>query len=142
MRKVAIAGVGHTPFTFAAEKSSVELFAEAAMDAITESGLTSKDVQAIYLGNVLGDFSEGQAMVQSYIAGDIGATNVPATRFEGACASASLAIRDAFIWVASGFYDIVLAGGVETAAKMGTPLATRTFAMCHDAHYEYPVGLT
>jgi len=142
MRKVAIVGVGHTPFTFAAEKSSVELFNEAAMDAITESGITNKDVQAIYLGNVLGDFSEGQVMIQSYIADDLGATNVAATRFEGACASASLAIRDAFMWVASGYYDIVLAGGVETSAKMGTPLATRTFAMAHDSHYEYPIGLT
>ncbi|HHE41166.1 MAG TPA: thiolase domain-containing protein [Dehalococcoidia bacterium] len=142
MRKVAIVGVGHTPFTFAAEKSSVELFNEAAMDAITESGISNKDIQAIYVGNVLGDFSEGQVMIQSYIADDLGATNVAATRFEGACASASLAIRDAFMWVASGFYDIVVAGGVETSAKMGTPLATRTFAMAHDAHYEYPLGLT
>jgi len=142
MRKVAIAGVGHTPFTFAAEKSSVELFNEAAMDALIESGLTAKDIQAIYVGNVLGDFSEGQIMIQSYIADDLGAFGVPATRYEGACASASLAIRDAFMWVASGFYDIVLVGGVETSAKMGTPLATRTFAMAHDSHYEYPAGLT
>ncbi|MEA3253371.1 MAG: propanoyl-CoA acyltransferase [Chloroflexota bacterium] len=142
MRKVAVIGTGHTPFTFAAEKSSVELFAEAATDALTESHLKAKDIQALYVGNVYGDFSEGQAMIQSYIADDIGAFNIPATRFEGACASSSLAIRDAFIWVASGFYDIVLAGGVETAAKMGTPLATRTFAMAHDSHYEYPLGLT
>jgi acetyl-CoA C-acetyltransferase/acetyl-CoA acyltransferase len=46
------------------------------------------------------------------------------------------------MWVASGFYDIVLAGGSETAAKMGTPLATRTFAMASDSRYEYPCGIT
>jgi len=119
MRKVAVIGTGHTPFTFAAEKSSVELFSEAAMDAISESNLKPKDMQALYVGNVLGDFSEGQAMVQSYCADDIGAFYIPATRFEGACASSTLAIRDAFMWVASGFYDVVLAGGVETAAKIG-----------------------
>ena len=39
-------------------------------------------------------------------------------------------------------YDIVLAGGVERAATMGTGLATRTFAMFSDAHYEYPAGVT
>ena len=132
MRKVAICGVGHTPFTFAAEKSSVELFNEAAMDAIVESRITNKDIQAIYVGNVLGDFSEGQAMIQSYIADDLGATNVAATRFEGACASASLAIRDAFMWVASGFYDIVIAGGVETSAKMGTPPVSYTHLRAHE----------
>jgi len=142
MRKVAIIGVGLSPFTSISEKTSVELFSEVAIDAINESNLKSKDIQAMFVGNSLGDFSEGQAMIQSYCANDIGAFYIPATRFEGACASASLAIRDAFIWVASGFYDIVLAGGVETAAKMGTGLATRTFAMFTDSHYEYPAGLT
>jgi acetyl-CoA C-acetyltransferase len=51
-------------------------------------------------------------------------------------------VRDAFMWVASGYYDIVLAGGVERAATMGTGLATRTFAMFSDARYEYPAGIT
>jgi len=51
-------------------------------------------------------------------------------------------VRDAFIWVASGFYDVVLAGGTERAAVMGTPLATRTFAMFSDSRYEYPSGIT
>ncbi len=142
MRKVAIVGTGHTPFTFATEKTSIELFSEAAMDAINEATLKPRDIQALYLGNCLGDFSEGQAMIQSYAANDIGAFHIPATRFEGACASSSLAVRDAFIWVASGYYDAVLVGGVERAASMGTPLATRTFAMFTDSHYEYPSGLT
>ncbi len=142
MRKVAVVGTGHTPFTFATEKTSIELFSEAAMDAMNEANLKPKDIQALYLGNCLGDFSEGQAMLQSYAANDIGAFHIPATRFEGACASSALAIRDAFIWVASGYYDVVLAGGVERAASMGTPLATRTFSMFTDSHYEYPAGLT
>ena len=142
MRKVAVIGVGETRFTGAQEKTGVELFAEAAMDALNESNLKPKDIQALFVGNVLGDFAEGQGMVQSFAAENIGAFNVPASRFEGACASSSMAIRDAFIWVASGFYDIVLAGGIERAASMGTPLATRTFAMFSDSHYEYPCGIT
>jgi len=142
MRKVAVVGVGQTKFSAAQEKTAVELFAEAATDAINESGLKPKDVQALYMGDVLGDFSERQIMIPAFAAENIGAFNIPANRYEGACASASVAIRDAFIWVASGFYDIVLAGGTETAAKMGTPLATRTFAMGSDAHYEYPCGIT
>lgn len=142
LRKVAVVGVGETKFSSAQDKTGVELFAEAAMDALGESNLKPKDIQALFVGNVLGDFSEGQGMVQSFAAENIGAFNVPASRFEGACASASMAIRDAFMWVASGFYDIVLAGGVERAASMGTPLATRTFAMFSDSRYEYPSGIT
>lgn len=142
MRKVAIVGIGHTPFSFLSEKTVVELFSEAAMEAIQSSNLKAKDVNALFVGNVLGDFSEGQGMVQSFAADEIGAKHVPATRFEGACASGTMAIRDAFMWVASGFYDIVLAGGVDTTSKMGTALGTRTFSMFTDAHYEYPSGLT
>lgn len=142
MRKVVIVGTGETSFSGAQARTQVELFAEAAMEAIFGSQLRPKDIQAIFMGNVLGDFAEGQGMPQSFAAENIGAFNVPATRFEGACASASMAIRDAFMWVASGAYDIVLAGGVERAASMGTPLATRTFSMFSDSRYEYPAGMT
>ncbi len=142
MKKVAVVGVGETKFSGPQEKTEVELFAEAAMEAITESNLKPKDIKALFVGNVLGDFSEGQGMVQAFAAENIGCLYVPANRYEGACASASMAIRDAFIWVASGYYDIVLAGGVERAATMGTGLATRTFAMFSDARYEYPAGIT
>jgi len=142
MRRVAVVGTGHTKFMFNSPHTGVEMLSEASMTAINESNLKPKDIQAIYCGNVLGDFSEGQGMVQSYLADDIGCFHVPASRFEGACASATMAIRDAYMWVASGFYDIVLAGGTEKATAMGTPLATRTFAMFGDGHYEYPAGFT
>ena len=142
MRKVAVVGVGETNFSGPQEKTSVELFAEAAAEALAESNLKPKDIQALFLGNALGDFTEGQGSVQAFAAENIGCFNVPANRYEGACASASMAVRDAWMWVASGFYDVVLAGGVERAASMGTPLATRTFAMFSDSRYEFASGLT
>jgi acetyl-CoA C-acetyltransferase len=142
MKKVAVVGAAQTRFSGPQEKTSVELFAEAATEAIELSNLTPKDIKALFVGNALADFEEGQGMIQSYAAENIGCRYAPANRYEGACASASMAVRDAFIWVASGFYDIVLAGGVERAATMGTGLATRTFAMFSDSRYEYPAGVT
>jgi acetyl-CoA acetyltransferase len=142
MRKVAVVGVGMTKFSGKQEKTAVELFAEAALDALNEANLKPKDIQALYMGNVLSDFAEGQSQAQAFVADYIGASYIPANRYENACASSSAAFRDAYLWVASGFYDIVLAGGSETAAKMGTPLATRTFAMASDSRYEYPAGIT
>jgi acetyl-CoA acetyltransferase len=142
MRKVAAVGVGMTKFSGKQDKTAVELFAEAAIDAINESNLKPKDIQALFMGNALSDFAEGQSQPQAFVADYIGASNIPANRYENACASSSAAFRDAFMWVASGFYDIVLVGGAETAAKMGTPLATRTFAMASDSRYEYPAGIT
>jgi acetyl-CoA C-acetyltransferase/acetyl-CoA acyltransferase len=141
MREVAVVGVGMTKFG-ASERTSVEMFAEAAMEAINESNIKPKDIEALFLGNVLGGFEEGQIGMSGYVAAEIGASGIPATRFEGICASSGVAIRDAFIWVASGFYDIVLAGGTEKACVMGTPYATRTFAMGADSRYEFPAGFT
>lgn len=142
MRRVAVIGTGHSKFGFDSPLTSVELLSEVALDAINEANIKPKDIEATFIGNVLGDFEEGQGMVQSFFTNDIGAFNAAASRFEGACASGTMAIRDAAMWVASGHYDIVLAGGVEKATAMGTPLATRTFAMFGDAHYEFPSGFT
>lgn len=142
MRRVAVIGTGHSKFCFNSPKTSVELMSEVAFDAMNEAEIKSKDIQATFIGNVLGDFEEGQGMVQSFFANDIGAFNVASSRFEGACASGSMAIRDAMMWVASGYYDIVLAGGVERATAFSSALGTRTFAMFGDAHYEFPSGFT
>jgi len=142
MRRVAVIGTGHSKFCFNSPKTAVEMLSEVAIDAINEANITPKDIQAINVGNVLGDFEEGQGMVQSFFANDIGCFNVAASRFEGACASGSMAVRDAVMWVASGYYDFMLVGGVEKCTAMGTGLATRTFAMFGDSRYEYPAGFT
>lgn len=142
MRKVAVLGLGHTKFTFKSPKTEVEMLAEAATEAIADSNLENKDIQAAFVGNCLGPVSEGQATVQQYTCNDIGCFNIPALRFEGACASGTIAVRDAFMWIASGFHDIVLVGGVERATAMSTPLATRTFCMGTDSRYEFGTGLS
>jgi acetyl-CoA C-acetyltransferase len=142
MREVAVLGVGMTKFG-PSGLSLKELFAEAALEAIQSSNLTAKDMQALVIGNVLGDFAEGQMNLAPLLADEIGmGAHAPATRVEGGCASASVAFRDAFMWVASGFYDIVLVGGVEKFTHMGTAQVGRTLAMIEDAHYEEFTGLT
>ncbi len=142
MREVAIMGVGMTKFG-PTGLNLKELFAEAAIEAIEASNLEPKAIQALFVGNVLGDLAEGQMNIAGFLADEIGlGPSVPATRVEGACATAAIGFREAFMWVASGFYDVVLAGGVEKVSPMGTPLATRAFAMATDSHYEEFCGLT
>ena len=88
MKKVAVVGVAQTKFSGPQEKTGVELFAEAGTEAISESHLKPKDIKALFVGNALSDFEEGQGMIQSYAAENIGCLYVPANRYEGACASA------------------------------------------------------
>ena len=142
MREVAVLGVGMTKFGIS-EKTNLEMFVEASMDAIGESRLEPKDMEALFLGNCLGDFEEGQLHMAPLAASELGLPqSAPATRFEAACATATVAFRHAALLVAAGVYDVVLVGGTERASKMGTPLATKTFAMASDAHYEGPAGIT
>ncbi len=141
MRDVAIIGIGHTKFG-RAEKTSLELFSEAALQAVDDAGVDLKDVEALFQGAALSGFEEGQLMPAAFSTAELNLGAIPATRFEGACASATVAIRDAAQWVGAGEYDIVLAGGVEKALMMGTLFATRTFAMACHAPTEGPAGLT
>ena len=142
MRKVAVVGVGQTVFSGAQSRTNTELFSEAALDALSMANLKNRDVQALLVGNVLSDYEEGQQIAHTFIAENLGLANVPANTYDGACASSSVAIIDAFIWIASGLTDIVLVGGMEKAASMGTHLATQTYAMYADRFYDYPSGIT
>ncbi|RLG38711.1 MAG: 3-ketoacyl-CoA thiolase [Candidatus Alkanophagales archaeon] len=140
MRDVAVIGVGHTKFG-KSEKGNIELFAEAAIQAMEEAGVGKGDIEALFVGNCLGGMAEGVANIAPFLAWELNLGTIPATRFEGACASATVAFRDAYMWVASGAYDMVLAGGTERTLVMGTPFATRTFAMGSD-RFESQTGLT
>jgi acetyl-CoA C-acetyltransferase/acetyl-CoA acyltransferase len=142
MREVAILGVGMTKFGIS-EKTNLEMFAEAGLDAIIQSNVEPKDIEALYFGNCLGGFEEGQLHMAPFAHAELGLpVSSPATRFEAACATATVAIRHAALLVGAGVYDLVLAGGTERATTMGTPFATRTFAMASQAQYEYPAGIT
>ncbi|MBC8418893.1 MAG: propanoyl-CoA acyltransferase [Pseudomonadota bacterium] len=142
MRQVAILGVAMTKFGVS-EKTNLEMFTEAGLEAIAQSNLEPKDMEALFFGNCLGDFEEGQLHMAPFAHAELGLPmSAPATRFEAACATATVAIRHAALLVGAGVYDVVLAGGTERATKMGTPLATRTFAMASQAQHETSAGIT
>jgi acetyl-CoA C-acetyltransferase len=71
----------------------------------------------------------------------IGLTPKPATRTEGACASSALAFREGVFAIASGFYDIVLVGGVEEMSKRTTEEVAEGLALAA-VPYEGEVGFT
>ena len=142
MREVVILGVGMTKFGIS-DLSMKEMFVQAALEALGDARLEAKDMEGLFIGNVLGDYEEGQMNIAPFLASELAMPmDAPATRFEGACASATVAIRNAVLMVAGGINDVVLAGGTERTAIMGTPLATKTFAMGSHAEYEGFTGIT
>ena len=112
MRRVAVIGVGVTKFG-RHERTSAELFAEAAADAIVDADVSPSMVQALYYGNVTGGEAERQLHMGPQAATILGVPTIPTTRFETACATSHAAFRHAVMDIASGVSDVVLVGGAE-----------------------------
>src|SRR5436853_7619952 len=141
MRRVAVIGVGVTKFG-RHERTSAELFAEAAADALAGAGRPASRVQALYYGNVVGGETEKQLHTGPQAASVLGIPTVPTTRFETACASSHAAFRHAVMDVASGTSDVVLVGGAERVLNVPTADSTEYFAYASDASWEQTLGLT
>jgi acetyl-CoA C-acetyltransferase/acetyl-CoA acyltransferase len=141
MRRVAVIGVGVTKFG-KHDRTSAELFAEAARDALADAELPPSAVQALYYGNVVGGETEKQLHTGPQAASVLGIPTVPTTRFETACASSHAAFRHAVMELAAGVSDVVLVGGAERVLNVSTAEATEYFAYASDAVWEQPVGLT
>ena len=141
MRRVAVIGVGVTKFG-KHDRTSAELFAEAAREAIVDAGIESRAIQALYYGNVTGGESERQLHMGPLAATLLGLPTIPTTRFENACATSHAAFRHAVMEVGSGVSDVVLVGGAERILHVPTEHATEYFAYCSDATFEQPTGLT
>ena len=101
MRRVAVIGTGVTKFG-KHERTSAELFAEAARDALDDAELSPAAVQALYYGNVVGGETEKQLHMGPQAASVLGIPTVPTTRFETACASSHAAFRHAVMEIAAG----------------------------------------
>jgi acetyl-CoA C-acetyltransferase/acetyl-CoA acyltransferase len=141
MRRVAVIGVGVTKFG-KHERTSAELFAEAAADALLDAEITPSAVQALYYGNVVGGETERQLHTGPQAASILGIPAIPTTRFETACASSHAAFRHAVMEVAAGVSDVVLVGGAERVLNVPTPESTEYFAYASDARWEQTLGLT
>ena len=141
MRRVAVIGVGVTRFG-KHDRTSAELFASAAVDAITDAEIEPTAIQALYYGNVVGGETEKQLHMGPQAASVLGLPSIPTTRFEAACASSHAAFRHAVMEIASGVSDIVLVGGGERVLNVTTEESTEYFAYASDALWEQTLGLT
>ncbi|MGD2269985.1 MAG: beta-ketoacyl synthase N-terminal-like domain-containing protein [Desulfobacterales bacterium] len=142
-RGVAIVGAGMSKFGMFTDKNSKDLFAEAfsEMLASVDKGVDPGDIDALYLGNFSNDFFMHQSHWGPIITDLIGITPKPATRTEGACASSALALREGVFAIASGFYDMVLVGGLEEMSKRTTEEVAEGLALA-TVPYEGTAGFT
>jgi acetyl-CoA C-acetyltransferase len=142
MRKVSIIGAACTKFGEHWEKSFRELIAEAGLKALKDSGLEGKDIQAVFGGCMASGRFIGQEHIGALIADQLGLNPIPATRVEAACASGSVALRNAFFAIASGAYDIVAVGGIEKMTEVSVEEAALALGGAGDQETELFHGAT
>lgn len=111
MREVAIVAAGMTRFGELWGSSLRDLFVEAATQALGNA--RADRVESIYVGNMAAGQFVGQEHLGPLLADHLGMSGAAAIRVESACASGGAALRMAYLDVASGASDLVLAAGVE-----------------------------
>ncbi|WP_040907034.1 beta-ketoacyl synthase N-terminal-like domain-containing protein, partial [Youngiibacter fragilis] len=113
MRSVSVIGIGETKMGRLPDKSLKDLIRDAGNKAIEDAGISKESIQALYMGNFNAGYWSTQSHMGALASETLGLGTIPTVRTEGACASGSLAFRQALAAIKAGIYDIVLVGGAE-----------------------------
>jgi len=143
-RGVAVVGAGMSNYGVRQGISNREMFVEAfnRMQSSVDRGIDPKDIESNYVG-CCGAWSwETQAGIGKWCTDWAGLVPIPSTTVDNACASASVAIRQGILAIASGLYDVVLAGGVEKMTTLPTNETTLVLATGADMTWETYAGYT
>jgi len=110
--KVAIIGMGCTKFGELWEKGFHDLVVDSCYEAFEDAKIEPNKIQAAWISTKYG-YQRGTGLVPLHLG------NIPISRLENACATASDALRNAAYAVAAKAYDIVLVCGVEKTKDYG-----------------------
>ncbi|MDH3212619.1 MAG: thiolase family protein [Myxococcales bacterium] len=109
-----VAGVAMTRFGKHLDKSLKQLGGEPVLGAAKDAGVELSDIEAAYVGNCAAGTVTGQESIRGQvILSSIGLGKIPIINIENACGSSSTALNQACMMVSAGYYDVVLAVGVE-----------------------------
>ena len=109
MREVAVIGVGQSIFGKLPEKNVAELGAEAVSAALTDAGISPRDIQVAYASRLYNVWCTAQDILK-----EVGIRNIEMVNVENTCAGGSTAFRGVWKEIADGHYDIGIAVGVES----------------------------
>src|SRR5438270_1038554 len=111
--RVAIIGMGCTPFGEHWDKGVDDLLVDSTQEALHSAGVALDDVDAFWLGT-MGSGQSGLTLSRP-----LKIDYKPVSRLENFCATGSEAFRNACYAVASGAYDLAMAIGVEKLKDSG-----------------------
>jgi acetyl-CoA C-acetyltransferase len=141
MRDVAIVGCGMTRFG-RREEDLLDLLTEASLAALDDARLGKGPVDAVYVANMGAGILNHQTGVASALVDRLGLLPAPADTVENGPASGASAIKNAFLAIASGLYDVILVtGGEKMRAVTGWEATDFVASMTHPQG-EYIYGVT
>ncbi len=111
--KVAIVGMGCTPFGEHWDKSVDDLLVDSSGAALKSAGVALDDIDAFWLGT-MGSGQSGLTLSRP-----LKIDYKPVSRLENFCATGSEAFRNACYGIASGAFDVAMAIGVEKLKDSG-----------------------
>jgi acetyl-CoA C-acetyltransferase len=141
MREVAIIGCGMIKFG-RREEDLLGLLTEASLAALDDCGLARGPVDSVYVANMGAGILDHQTGVASALVDRLNLLPAPAESIENGPASGASAIKNAFLAIASGLYDVILvAGGEKMRAVTGWESTDFVASMTHPQG-EYIYGVT
>jgi len=140
MREVIVQGIGQTRVEEHWDRSLRDLATEAGLAAMRDAGVDRID--AVFVGNMLSGQTARQENLGALVADWMGQKPAEGFKVEAACASGAAAFRAAFLAVASGALDAVLAVGVEKMTETSGSETTAALATAADADYEGMQGIS
>lgn len=142
MQDVSIIGIGMTPVGEHWDTSLRDLGQQAVELALADAALDLTDIDAIVVGNALGESLNRQSHVAALLADFAGLRGAEAVRVEGADASGGLAVRQGSLMVAAGAARHVLVLGVEKVTDVVGAARNDALANMLDHDYEGAHGAT
>lgn len=110
--KVAILGASTTKFGELWNVSPRDLVSQVVKNTLDESDRSIKEVQGVFVGNMLSGILGQQEHIGAFFAEELGLT-CAGMKIEGACSSGGLAMHTGIMAILSGLYETVLVVGVE-----------------------------
>lgn len=126
-RSVSIIGVGATPFMFTKDDPALsglfegELLGYAAKEAMEDAGIKSTDIDFFIHAQAGPGWQSNFGTPAMHLANWVGTRGKGNAHHSEACATGYVALEQAVSYVASGTYDMVLAGNCDMSYSVATP---------------------
>jgi acetyl-CoA C-acetyltransferase len=136
--RVAIVGVGQTPFSRGCGMSIRELCFEAFREAMEDINLTPKEIDASIICSA--PEYDKQRSPSGLISEYLGLTPKPTFYAESICSSSTTGVKVAYSFIKSGLHDVVAVIGFQKMSELSSAEVQERMGRGADIQWETPFG--